>query len=94
MNTIKTVQNHTILSAFTSVSMPGEVKGDYELLTALQGDLQALNTLPPTPVTAIARKLVSATIMYVATGDNLHKQAASVARETLADCFLAGGEAK
>lgn len=94
MDTIKTIQNHTILSAFTSVGTPGQVKGDYELLTALQGDLQALNTLPQTPVTAVARKLVSATIMYVATGDDLHKQAASGARDALADCFLAGGGEK
>lgn len=86
-NNLKTIQQHTILAAFTTAL--GFVDG--ETIAALQEDLMALNQMAETPETTTARNLVSSAIMFHVTGDGEHLHVAADARDEVADLLIAGG---
>jgi len=86
-NNLKTIQQHTILAAFTTAL--GFADG--ETIATLQGDLIALNQMAETPATITARNLVSSAIMFHVTGDAEHLRVAADARDEVADLLIAGG---
>lgn len=86
-NNLKTIQQHTILAAFTTAL--GFADG--ETIAALQEDLMALNQMVETPEATTARNLVSSAIMFHVTGDAAHLRVAADARDEVADLLIAGG---